>query len=145
MSSDGYIAARQDWHQRLVKRRHSPDWHIAFENAGCLIEYWEPKGPDTQHPHDRDEIYVVVAGKGDFDLNGDIRSVVAGDLIFVPAAIPHRFVRHSTDLTLWIVFYGANRRDAKDDSSEALSQATARSRLRHFLKLQFEWRAPRRR
>jgi mannose-6-phosphate isomerase-like protein (cupin superfamily) len=133
MPSDGCIAARQEWHGRLAKRSHCPDWHIAFENAECLIEYWEPKGPDTQHPHDRDEIYVIVSGGGDFELDGDIRSVMAGDLIFVPAGICHHFIRCSTDLALWIVFFGANRRAAEDDSSGALSHSTARSRLRHFI------------
>jgi mannose-6-phosphate isomerase-like protein (cupin superfamily) len=124
MSSDGSISKQQQWHERLAKRRHCPDWHITFESADCLIEYWEPKGPDTQQPHNRDEIYMIVAGGADFDLNGDIRSVVAGDLIFVLAGTPHRFTSWSTDLALWIVFYGANRRVTKDDSSEVLSQAT---------------------
>jgi mannose-6-phosphate isomerase-like protein (cupin superfamily) len=145
MPSDGFISERQQWHERLTKRRHRPDWQIAFENADCLIEYWEPKGPDTQQPHNRDEIYMIVAGGGDFDLNGDIRSVVGGDLIFVPAGTPHRFIRCSTDLALWIVFCGANGRVAKDDSSEILSQATKPTRLSHLCKLQMEWGVPRRR
>lgn len=128
MPSDGYIAARQEWWERLVKRKECPDWQIvAFENADCLIEYWEPKVPDTQNRHDRDEVYVIVAGGADFDLNGDLHSVFAGDLIFVPAGMSHRFVRRSSDLALWILLFGVNKRDAEDDS-------TTRRRLRHLLR-----------
>ena len=101
----GYIATQSEWARRLAST-HGPDWLIAFENAGCLIEYWAPRIPDTQNPHDRDEVYVITAGDADFDMDGNVRSVTAGDLIFVPAGIPHRFVSFSADLAMWIVFFG---------------------------------------
>ena len=101
----GYIATQSDWARRLAATQ-GPDWLVAFESAGCLIEYWAPRIPDTQEPHDRDEVYVITAGDADFAMGGSVRSVTAGDLIFVPARIPHRFVRLGADLAMWVVFFG---------------------------------------
>ena len=45
-------------------------------------------------------------GHADFDMDGSVRSVTAGDLIFVPAGVPHRFVRFSAAIAMWVVFFG---------------------------------------
>jgi mannose-6-phosphate isomerase-like protein (cupin superfamily) len=103
--ASGYIATQSEWARRLAATQ-GPDWLIAFESAGCLIEYWTPRHPDTQEPHDRDEVYVITAGHADFAMNGSVRSVTSGDLIFVPAGIAHRFVGFSADLAMWVVFFG---------------------------------------
>jgi mannose-6-phosphate isomerase-like protein (cupin superfamily) len=61
---------------------------------------------DTQGPHARDEIYVVISGSGMFR-NGDrTHSFAAGDLMFVPAGGEHRFESFSDDLAVWVVFVG---------------------------------------
>lgn len=44
-----------------------------------------------QTPHDRDEIYVIISGKGRF-LNNDTEvNFKAEDFLFVPAGIEHSF------------------------------------------------------
>ena len=41
---------------------------------------------DGQAPHDRDEIYYVLAGKGEFQVGDYSRPFAAGDTVFVAAA-----------------------------------------------------------
>jgi mannose-6-phosphate isomerase-like protein (cupin superfamily) len=70
------------------------------------VEIFSPRIVDTQKPHDRDELYVVVRGSGDF-VHGSRRTAVAtGDFLFVPAGVVHRFENFTSDLTLWVAFYG---------------------------------------
>jgi len=71
------------------------------------IELFQPRGPDTQKPHDRDEIYVVMKGEGGFCCEGETRAFREGDVLVVPAWAEHRFVDFSDDLSLWVFFVGA--------------------------------------
>ncbi len=85
------------------------------------VRWFRPKA-DTQHmPHDRDEIYFVVAGTADFRrgnadspfdesepslLGQEVVAVKPGDVLFVPAGAHHDFDRTSADFAVWAVFYG---------------------------------------
>ena|SRR2546421_6651647 len=78
----------------------------ALEHGSLVVEIYAPRGVDPQQPHTRDELYVVVAGRGEF-VNGDERHGFApGDLLFVPAGVVHRFENFTEDLVVWVVFYG---------------------------------------
>jgi mannose-6-phosphate isomerase-like protein (cupin superfamily) len=78
----------------------------AFEHGSLLIKLYAPRGVDPQTPHTRDEIYVVVSGRGTF-INGERRHQFGpGDLLFVPAGVEHRFENFTDDLGLWVMFYG---------------------------------------
>lgn len=70
------------------------------------IRFYAPSGRDPQTPHTRDEVYVVVHGRGQFFLDGARTPFGSGDLIFVPAGAEHRFEEFSDDLQVWVVFYG---------------------------------------
>jgi mannose-6-phosphate isomerase-like protein (cupin superfamily) len=59
---------------------------------------------DRQQPHREDEIYVVVRGSAQFSAGDETRSVGAGDVIFVAAAVAHRFHDITDDLELIVVF-----------------------------------------
>ncbi|MDQ3805379.1 MAG: cupin domain-containing protein [Acidobacteriota bacterium] len=77
-----------------------------LEHGSLVVEIFAPRGRDTQQPHTRDELYVVLGGSGEF-LSGDERHPVSpGDVLFVPAGLPHRFENFTADLTVWVVFYG---------------------------------------
>jgi mannose-6-phosphate isomerase-like protein (cupin superfamily) len=77
-----------------------------FAHGTLSIELYAPRGNDPQTPHTRDEVYVVVQGSGEF-VNGDDRERFGpGDLLFVPAHVPHRFERFTDDLVVWVIFYG---------------------------------------
>jgi mannose-6-phosphate isomerase-like protein (cupin superfamily) len=77
-----------------------------FAHGSLTVEIFAPQVIDTQQPHSRDEAYIVIRGSGEF-LNGAARSqVAAGDFLFVPAGVEHRFEDFSDDLLLWVIFYG---------------------------------------
>jgi mannose-6-phosphate isomerase-like protein (cupin superfamily) len=77
-----------------------------FQHGTLSVELYAPRGRDPQTPHTRDEVYVVVQGTGEF-VNGDARHQFGpGDLLFVPARVPHRFEAFTDDLVVWVMFYG---------------------------------------
>ncbi len=77
-----------------------------FQHGTLSVELYAPRGHDAQHPHTRDEVYVVVRGSGQFR-NGAARHPFApGDLLFVPAGVEHRFEDFTDDLAVWVIFYG---------------------------------------
>ena len=70
------------------------------------VEIYAPQGIDTQQPHTRDELYIVMSGHGKF-VNGESRHPFhPGDVLFVPAGVVHRFEEFSDDLAVWVIFYG---------------------------------------
>ena len=77
-----------------------------FRHGTLSVELYAPRGTDPQRPHDRDEVYVVVQGRGTF-VRGDRRHAFdQGDVLFVPAHVSHRFEDFSGDLAVWVFFYG---------------------------------------
>ena len=81
-------------------------WRVLFEHGSLEVEVYAPRGHDPQQPHSRDELYVVISGTG-FFRNGEERHPFnAGDLLFVPAGVVHRFEDFSDDFSTWVIFYG---------------------------------------
>jgi mannose-6-phosphate isomerase-like protein (cupin superfamily) len=66
-----------------------------------------PARPDDQMPHEQDEVYIVVRGRGVLFHDGKRDPFEAGDFLFVAAGTEHRFEDFSDDLLVWRVFYGA--------------------------------------
>ena len=86
-----------------------------FSHGSLLVEIFAPRGLDTQQPHSRDEVYVVIKGDGDF-VSGDTRTAFGpGDFIFAAAGTPHRFESFSEDLTVWVMFYGPEGGESDGD------------------------------
>jgi mannose-6-phosphate isomerase-like protein (cupin superfamily) len=77
-----------------------------FIHGTLSIEIYAPRGRDPQTPHTRDEVYVVVQGSGRFHNDGDRHPFGAGDILFVPAGVEHRFEDFTDDLVVWVIFYG---------------------------------------
>ena len=61
--------------------------------------------PDRQQPHDRDEVYVVLNGRGTLEVEGETRVLHEGDAAFVPAGADHRFTGYE-GLSVLVVFAG---------------------------------------
>ena len=77
-----------------------------LEHGTLVVEFYKPAKVDLQQPHTRDEIYVVAAGSGQF-INGNAQHPVeAGEVLFVPAGVEHRFVDFTDDFATWVFFYG---------------------------------------
>lgn len=59
--------------------------------------------PDTQQPHEDDEIYVVIEGRGTLEVEGKSFPVTEGEALFVEAGADHRFTGYE-DLSLLVIF-----------------------------------------
>jgi mannose-6-phosphate isomerase-like protein (cupin superfamily) len=77
-----------------------------FEHGSLVVEMFAPREVDTQQPHSRDEVYIVIQGNGEFVNDGVRQQVGPGDFLFVPVGVVHRFVNFTEDLLLWVLFYG---------------------------------------
>ena len=78
------------------------------------VGLYAPRETDRQQPHDQDEVYVVMSGRGTFR-NGPVsHPFQPGDVLFVPAGAPHVFEDFSDDLYVWVVFYGPPGGEAAD-------------------------------
>ena len=53
---------------------------------------------DGQKPHDEDEVYVVMAGRGRFVVDGDDVAVGPGSILYVEKHAVHRFHSIEEDL-----------------------------------------------
>ena len=85
-----------------------------FEHGTLSVEIYAPRGSDRQKPHTRDEIYFVAAGSGEF-VCGETRTQFSPtDLLFVAAAVEHRFENFTDDLAVWVIFYGPEGGEAAE-------------------------------
>ena len=65
-----------------------------------------PTPPNEQTPHEQDELYVVIRGRGTLVHDGRRSPFAAGDLLFVAAGVEHHYEIETDDLALWRIFYG---------------------------------------
>jgi mannose-6-phosphate isomerase-like protein (cupin superfamily) len=59
---------------------------------------------DPQKPHNEDEIYYVLSGRGKIHVAGEDRDVQSGSIVFVKAHDVHRFHSITEDLQLLVFF-----------------------------------------
>ena len=57
------------------------------------LEIYAPRGKDPQQPHTRDEVYIIVSGRGEFMSEGSTYTFEENDVFFVPAGAEHRFFK----------------------------------------------------
>lgn len=79
---------------------------LLFEHGSLVVKLSQPRAPDLQAPHSRDELYVVAQGKGEFVCGGSRQSVSPHDVVFAAAGIERRFENFSDDFAVWVLFYG---------------------------------------
>ncbi len=61
-------------------------------------------GEDPQAPHSEDEVYYVVNGRAQINVNGEDRAVQAGSVVYVAANAPHKFHSIEQDLEILVFF-----------------------------------------
>jgi len=66
--------------------------------------WYRPPNPDPQTPHDRDEVYIVAAGQGEFVRETKRMNFSPGDLLFAAKGEAHRFENHTPDTAVWVIF-----------------------------------------
>jgi mannose-6-phosphate isomerase-like protein (cupin superfamily) len=59
--------------------------------------------PDRQQPHEDDEVYVVLEGRGTLEIEDDAVDLSEGQAAFVPAGAQHRFTGYES-LTVLVIF-----------------------------------------
>ncbi len=82
------------------------EFETVFSHGSLSVEIYRPDKVDKQKPHERDEVYIIISGSGEF-ISGDERmEFKPGDFLFVPAFQEHRFVNFTEDFSTWVLFYG---------------------------------------
>lgn len=85
----------------------SGGYEIVHESPGLEIGVYvlvAPE-PDRQQPHDRDEVYVVLGGRGTLRIGDESLNLGEGDAAFVPAGADHSFAGYE-GLSVLVVFAG---------------------------------------
>ncbi len=107
------MASRFTADEALAAARTASDgiYGVVLNRRTLEIGYYAPVGSDKQTPHAQDEIYILHSGRAHFDLDGETQPCAAGDVIFVPAGVPHRFRDFSEGFGAWVVFFGPDGDD----------------------------------
>jgi mannose-6-phosphate isomerase-like protein (cupin superfamily) len=80
-------------------------YEVVHESPGLSIGVYvlvAPE-PDRQQPHDDDEVYVVLEGRGTLEVEGTETSLREGEAMFVPAHAEHRFTAYE-QLSVLVIF-----------------------------------------
>jgi mannose-6-phosphate isomerase-like protein (cupin superfamily) len=80
-------------------------YEIVHESPGLEIGVYvlvAPE-PDRQQPHDDDEVYVVLEGRGELEVEGVQTPLEEGQGIFVPAGAEHGFTGYE-QLSVLVIF-----------------------------------------
>ena len=84
---------------------------FASEKLSVGLSVWPAGTVDRQQPHDEDEVYYVISGRGSIQVAGEDREVRPGSLVFVAAHDDHRF--HDIDEDLRVLVFWAPPHRAK--------------------------------
>lgn len=68
------------------------------------LEIYKPNEIDLQSPHDRDEIYIIISGFGEFQLEEQTFSFKENDFFYVEKSKQHKFINFSEDFSTWVIF-----------------------------------------
>jgi len=85
---------------------HDKPFKTLYGHGSLSVEIYKPEKIDLQQPHERDEIYVIISGHGEFVNDGERMLFEPGDFLFVSAGMVHRFENFSDDFATWVFFYG---------------------------------------
>jgi uncharacterized protein YjlB len=77
-----------------------------FRHGTLEVEVYKPGRTDYQQPHPKDEVYVVIAGRGEFVVGEERQPFEPGEVLFAPAGVPHKFEGYTPDFATWVFFYG---------------------------------------
>jgi len=74
------------------------------DSMSCGLYVLEPGATDPQDPHQQDEVYVVLEGRGAINVAGQDRPVGPGSVVFVGRTVPHRFHDIAERLSVLVFF-----------------------------------------
>ena len=82
---------------------------LASEKLSVGLSIWPAGSVDRQRPHEEDEVYYIITGRGVIRVADEDRAVKAGSLVFVAAHVEHRFHDIEEDLRV-LVFWAPPHR-----------------------------------
>jgi mannose-6-phosphate isomerase-like protein (cupin superfamily) len=104
----GYGSAMHSFDVDAVAERlkaGSGGYEIVHESPGLEVGVYvlvAPE-PDRQQPHEDDELYVVLEGRGVLEVEGESTPVREGSAVFVEAGAEHRFTGYE-GLSVLVIF-----------------------------------------
>ncbi len=92
------------------ERTRGGDSYVEFLKRSSLrvgLYVLPADGVDDQTPHEEDEVYYVLRGRGTFRADGVDYPVRPGSIVFVRARVDHRFHTFRDGLELLVFFSSA--------------------------------------
>jgi len=83
---------------------------LRVPSLSCGVYRLPAGSEDLQAPHDEDEVYFVVSGRGRLRVDGTEQQVGRGSILYVRASAEHSFFEVEEDMTL-LVFFGSGGPD----------------------------------
>ena len=98
---------------RAQRAEHGRPWQEFIRVPDLFAGVYEipAGGEDGQSPHDADEVYHVLSGRGTLVVEGDRIPVEAGSVVYVAKEKEHRFVDITEDLSILVFFATASAGD----------------------------------
>jgi mannose-6-phosphate isomerase-like protein (cupin superfamily) len=96
-----------DLAEEIEKQQASPAPYAEFlrvPSLSCGVFTLAAGATDMQGPHDEDEVYFVVSGKGRLRVEGEERAVQRGSVLYVRATSEHSFFEIEEDMTMLVFF-----------------------------------------
>src|SRR5450759_1747321 len=87
------------------KTSHSYEDFFRSERLSLGLSVWPAGQPDNQQPHEEDEVYYVISGRGRIRVEDVDQSVEPGSVIFVATGVVHHF--HDISETLEVLVFWA--------------------------------------
>ena len=82
---------------------------LRVPSLSCGVYRLPAGAKDLQAPHDEDEVYFVISGRGKVRIDGREREVGRGSLLYVRATAEHSFFEIEEDMTLLVIFANTHR------------------------------------
>jgi mannose-6-phosphate isomerase-like protein (cupin superfamily) len=100
--ADFFTLNEIDAQRAAGNKRYQEFLRIPAMSAGLYVL---PAGAvDPQRPHHEDEMYYVVRGRAKFCADNEHTQVSAGTVLYVPAAVEHRFYDIEEEIALLVFF-----------------------------------------
>lgn len=91
----------------INERAESGRPYLPFLNRDtlrCGLYVLAAGAEDGQNPHETDEVYYVLSGKANIRVDGEVRPVTTGTVIFVKAQAEHKFIDIEEEIRLLVFF-----------------------------------------
>ncbi|WP_299432409.1 cupin domain-containing protein [uncultured Meiothermus sp.] len=93
--------------QLEAQRVRAAKLYLEFLRVPSLSAGWyvlEAGAADPQNPHNEDEVYVVLRGKGKIRVGSQVTPVQPGSVVFVQAQVEHKFFDIQERLEILVIF-----------------------------------------